>query len=475
MAMFAILTWPFAIIAIFRKWGMAIAVIVGLIGAYLLLPTETAIDLPLLPALDKNSIPSLFVLFLGIAFVRPSKDQLRDGVVLPGWLPRTPLISILMFMLVFGAILTGLTNGESIAAGPRRLPGLTIYDALSGAMLACMILIPVLLARKFLGHPDQHLKLLIILSVAGMIYSLPTLYEVRMSPQLNRMVYGFFPHSWQQHIRGDGFRPIVFLSHGLWLGIFLALSALATVALTRVHTSGSKIWYWFCALWLAGTLLLSKNLGASVIFFVLLPVVWFFGVRLQLLSAAIIAAIVLTYPILRGNDLVPTNQLVSLAQNVSAERAGSLQFRFVNEDIVMDKAQRKPIFGWGGWGRQRVYDDRGRSAVTLDGRWVIVIGTGGWIRYLAEFGLLTLPILLLWRRRNKLGVTLTTSCLAILLAGNTVDLLPNSSLTPVTWILAGALIGRLEIGRDRLESGQSNEMPVATTSDQGGSYTRFRR
>ena len=99
-----------------------------------------------------------------------------------------------------------------------------------------MALLPLILARKFLARPTEHRTFLIVLCTSGLLYSLLALYEVRMSPQLNNMVYGFFPHSWRQHIRGNGFRPLVFLEHGLFLGIFLSTTVLAAFGLARIPT-----------------------------------------------------------------------------------------------------------------------------------------------------------------------------------------------------------------------------------------------
>lgn len=82
-----------------------------------------------------------------------------------------------------------------------------------------------------------------------------------------------------------------------------------------------------------------------------------------------------------------------------------------------------------------------------DGYWVIIIGQGGWVRYIGEFGLMTLPMLFLFLRRRDLNISRETAVLSMLLAGNMIDLIPNSGQTPITWLIAGALWGRLELGR----------------------------
>ena len=45
--------------------------------------------------------------------------------------------------------------------------------------------------------------------------------------------------------------------------------------------------------------------------------------------------------------------------------------------------------------RQRLdlfFDEEGRDISVTDGQWVIIFGLGGWLRYLAEYGLMTAPM-----------------------------------------------------------------------------------
>ena len=82
-----------------------------------------------------------------------------------------------------------------------------------------------------------------------------------------------------------------------------------------------------------------------------------------------------------------------------------------------------------------------------DGRWIITIGQFGLFGFVAEFGLLILPV---FRAASALGAAkskrdrIYLAALALILAVNIVDLLPNAGLIPWTWLLAGALLGRAE-------------------------------
>ena len=478
-ALFVLYSYPLVVVILFQQYRLSVALTVSVVGGYLLLPGQIGHNLPLLPTLDKILIPSASALIMTLVVL--NRKTLSDRVstiqtaaeqnVLPGWIPRTNITRLFLLMIFGGAFMTTVTNGDSLLYGPRFLPALSIRDALSAVMTIAGGLLPFLLARKLLAHPDSHRTVLLILAIAGLLYSLPALYEIRMSPQLNRMIYGFFPHSWVQHIRGNGFRPIVFLDHGLRLGIFLAGAISASLLYVRLGRDQSRWFYLGAALWLLATLVLAKTLGALAIAMAFIPVVLFFGVRLQLLAAAMIALVVLTYPMLRGVGFVPVEQITTFAEKIDVRRAGSLRFRLDNEDILLEKANQRPAFGWGGWGRNRVYNDVGRDLSVTDGSWIIIAGQGGWVRYIAQFGLLTLPIILLALNRRRYQISLATSGLAIVLATSLLDLIPNSGLTPVTWLMAGALMGRLEL--QRIEQGSTQTVPVLEPG-QTSRYSRAR-
>jgi len=203
-------------------------------------------------------------------------------------------------------LLTALTNGDRLVYDWRVLPGLRLYDGLAFALTGLTMLVPLLLGRKFFAHPDRHALLLKILVAGGMAYSFLVLYEVRMSPQFSTMVYGFFPHDWRQHFRGGGWRPVVFMEHGLQRTLFVATVALAAFGAWRSLTTGRRSLYLLAGVWLLATLILSNSLGATVIALFFLPFLLMASYRMQVLCAATIAAIVVLYPMLRSADIIPT-------------------------------------------------------------------------------------------------------------------------------------------------------------------------
>lgn len=473
LASFALFAWPLVVIVLFNKLAIPRALTVSVVAGYLLLPLEPRYDLPLLPPYDKNTAVLLPALLMAIMMSR--RPEMHGGPPVlsgrPGWLPQSKLLRVCFFAILAGALLTVLTNGDALTFPRRTLPGLRPYDAGSTILSSLIALLPFVLARKYLARPEDVAMLLTVLAVAALAYSLPTLWEVRMSPRLNAQVYGFFPHDWRQHLRAGGYRPVVFLEHGLRLGLFLAIGMIALAIVTRLGREARRSLGIAGLLWLLATLVLSKNLTAFLIVCLLLPVALATRARTQLLVAAVLAGTVLIYPMMRATGLVPVQTVTSaIASFADSDRLGSLTYRLANEDILLEKANDRALFGWGGWGRARVYDEQGRDISTTDGTWIIQFGENGWVGYLARFGLLTFPILLLAFRRDDEPVSLATSGLAVVLAANLLDLLPNSGLTPLTWLMAGALAGRLEVRT--AEDPQAEGRPVPATRTGALPYRR---
>lgn len=470
ISMLAVLSWPVVVFWFFANRSPATAVTASILGAYMLLPRNFSIELPAVPSLDKNSIPALAAVLAAALLIKgPRLQALPPDMIMPGLWPRSRAVRILFVLMLIGSIASVLTNGDVLRYGARVLPALRPYDAAAFLGSTLFVLLPFLLARKYLAHPEAQKILLIGLVVAGLLYSLPALYEVRMSPQLSRMIYGYFPHDWRQHLRAGGFRPVIFLEHGLWLAIFFCGSFLAALSLWRSSSGRNRTRFLIASAWLFMTLVLSKGVGALGIGLLLGAMILFLPIRLQVMSVAVISAGLLVYPMLRGAGLVPTEAVLSLAASIDPEREGSLRYRLDNEDILLDKANQRPAFGWGGWGRNRVFNAEGEDESVTDGYWIILIGIRGWIGYLAQYGLLLIPMIFLSLRWKKLALTPATAGLAMALTANMIDLIPNGTLTPVTWLLAGALAGRLELGRIAEATGET----VPTTAlPRRNAYTR---
>ncbi|GGL56292.1 hypothetical protein [Wenxinia marina] len=439
LAYLALIAWPAVSAVFFARMTPGRALITSLVVGYLLLPPQPAgIDLPLLPPLTKETIPSLAALVLALIHA-PQRTSL---------VPEGRVGRVLVAVFVLSPVVTALTNSEPVGWGTFHLPGLGLRDMLAMIVQQSILIMPFLLGRALLAEADSQRDILMAFFVGGLVYSLPMLVEIRLSPQINIWVYGYFQHVFEQMMRGDGFRPLVFLYHGLWAAFFAMTSVVAAVALARAETSRRSVALWGAALYLFAVLVLCKSLASLLYAVALVPLVAVAGAKIQIRLAALLACLAIAYPVLKGTQLVPEDRLLAAARAVDDDRAASLEFRFAQERILLERAEMKPLFGWGSWGRNHEHDSRTGAILTVtDGRWVILIGIHGWIGFLAEFGLLALPILTLARRSwgaDPDQLPPFTAPLVLLLGINLADLIPNATITPLTWMMAGAVLGFAE-------------------------------
>ena len=428
--------WPVISALIFRRLPPGRAIIACVLVAYLFLPPPPAgFDFPLLPPLTKETIPNLVIILACLILYR---GQIK-------LLPDTLTGKILVLVFVCSPMATVLTNGEPVFFGPLGLPALLLREGFSTMIQQFMLISPLLLARNFLRTADDQRDILKAIFVGGMVYSVLMLIEVRLSPQLNLWIYGYFQHNFDQMIRFGGFRPIVFLYHGLWVSFFAMTAAVAAIALARGSVSRVALGFWAAACYLLVVLVLSKSLGAIIYGLVLIPMVAVLSARMQIRVAALLAFTALAYPVFKGADLVPQEVMLQQAEQIDQDRANSLRFRFQQETILLDRADEKPLFGWGLWGRNHIWDGVTSQILTVtDGRWIILIGVLGWVGFLAEFGILALPIILIWRKTGQGEMSPWIGPMCLMLGINLIDLIPNATLTPLTWLLAGAILGYAE-------------------------------
>ena len=462
LAYLVLLIYPAVAATLFVRLPPARALIWSLLLAYLFLPPAPAgFDFPLMPPITKDTLPNITV-FIACLLLIPGRLSI---------LPQNRIARALMLLFILSPIATVLTNREPVSFVIGELPGLRITDALALSINQAILLLGFMMARPLLQTAETQRDLLAAIFICGMVYSFPMLVEVRLSPQINLWVYGYYQHLFEQSMRGGGFRPVVFLFHGIWVSFFAMTAALAAFALWRNDRSKSEIFapvatvisdqstrvkfgakrlplYVFAAFYLIGVLILTKTLAPLLYFILLAPLICFATSKTQMRIAIVLAFVAFTYPMLKGADIVPSQAILAQAEKVSAERANSLKFRFENEDRLLERAREKPLFGWGSWGRNHLHNAVDGTILTVtDGRWIITYGVYGWLGYLAEFGLLSIPLLLLWREAriaDPKDFSNFIGPLSLMLAINLFDLLPNATLTPITWIISGALLGYAE-------------------------------
>jgi hypothetical protein len=430
--------WPLISMAIYRRLPVARATIWSILGAYLILPVGTTVDPPLFPPLDKVTIPNFAAFFI---------CRFMLGRSVP-FSPRLRWERGLMLVYVSSPFITAFGNSDAIVAGPRTIAGMDYYDALSDVIRQSLFILPFALGRHFLNAPEHSFAIMRALVIAGLVYSVPMLFEARMSPQLHNWIYGYFPHSFAQQMRGEGFRPVVFLGHGLWIAFFAMTSLAAVTMFWRLRLAIRGFSAAPLVAYMGIVLLFCKSLASTVYAGALVFFIRFLSPRYQLRIACLLVLVVIAYPLLRAADLFPVNEIKEAAAAISAERSESFQFRLNNEELLLAHVRTRALFGWGSWGRNRVYDtETGKDLTVTDGRWIIVMSQYGWVGYIAEFGLLALPVirsLKTFRLTPDSRDRVTLTALTLILAISVVDLLLNASVTPWTWLIAGALSGRYE-------------------------------
>ena len=438
-ALFMLAAWPVVTIMLFRGLPQQRALLASLIAGYLLLPgTAAAFDLPIVPPLNKMNLPALMCL---VCMLQLNPEDNRHLI------PRSRIAQALIVIFLLVPFATAATNSAPVSWGRFQVQAVSYKDALGLTMQQFFTILPMLLARRYLSTDDGLRNLLKALVIAALAYTPLMLIEVPLGPILHEKLYGFQQSLPFQAIRGDTFRPVVFLQHGLWVAFFLMTAAAAAWSLWRSGGEDRQRWL-AAALVLTFMLVVIKSFGALLMMLTLLPVLLIRGRRLQVYAAFGIAAFCILYPLLKSAGLIPHEAILTQIAQFSEERAYSLQFRFENETQLLERALDKPWFGWGSWARNHIMDPVTGYLLTItDGHWVIAFGVFGVVGFAAEFGLLMLPIFMLWRAgitRDPDRFEPIAATLALLLAVNIFDLLPNATLTPITWMIVGALIGYVE-------------------------------
>lgn len=425
----ALLGWVPLGAALFVVLPARRAMLASYLLGWLLLPMA-GVPLPGLPDFTKMTAAGLAAFVGAVVF-----DGGRFASLRPRWFD----IPMVLWCVVPAA--SSLSNG------------LGIYDGLS-AMYGQVVDwgIPYLMGRLYITDLPAMRDLAMAIFIGGLIYVPLCLYEVRMSPQLHNMVYGFHQHSWLQVRRLGGWRPTVFMQHGLAVGMWMTAAALV----------GSWLWYagrqrvlWRVPMtvWLpvlGGTAVLCKSLGALGLLFMAGPLM---VASKWLRTTVLLWALALTpivYMGVRATGMWAGEGLVEIAEAVAGDdRAGSLRFRMRNEDYLVDHALQSPLLGWGGWGRNRPAH-MGDEAVT-DGLWVIALGKNGLVGLAFWTLAMMLPVWLTLRRYPvrtwRDPWVAAPVAVAVMLLLYMLDCLLNAMLNPIFVLAAGGALNTATLRR----------------------------
>ncbi len=421
--------WIPVVLGLFARLRPHRAVIAGFLLAWMFLP-QYSFPMPGLPDYSKVSAASLGILLATAVFYPQAFRSFRlrpvDG-------PMIAWCSLPLF--------TALSNG------------LGAYEGLSAVLDRIFLWgVPWFIGRIYFNDPGHLRDLALGIFIGGLIYMPFCLFEVAMSPRLHRIVYGFHPHLFGQAKRGGGWRPVVFMEHGLMTAMWMTSACLCGLTLLAgggwrglaARVKPALGW----AAWgaLAATTVLCKSAGAM--FLLVLGTGIFFSAR-ALKSRwpfLLLLLLPLLYMSLRGTGAWSAQNLVNLsARAANAERAGSLEFRIQNENVLVDKARLRPWLGWGRYRRSYVRDENDVIVSVPDGLWVLALGRDGLLGLTAMTMTLILPCLLFLRRyppaRWRQPEVAAMAGLPILIALFMIDNLFNNMFNPTMLLAGGGMAG----------------------------------
>lgn len=429
-------TWPLVVWWLLTRYSAQQAIFISITAATLLLPSGFSIDPPLVPPLDRDTITSLSLVTL-LFLLRK-----RFRIFLPG-LPTKIIIGYFVVLIISVEL-----NALPMMNGGRFLPGLTHYDALSVVIRTFLFMMPFFLGRYFLSNIKDTEVVFKGLVLMALLYTLPMLIELRLSPQFQNWVYGFSSASFLQQMRGEGYRPTVFYGHGLGLAFWMSTSLIAAYALFKnkvrfALTSTSKI-----VIYLFVILILCKTWSALAYAICAMYAISRLTPSKQVKWSLLLAGLILLYPVSKTMDIFPDKEIVSSIKDYSPERAQSLEFRFENEDMLLTHALEKPFFGWNGWGRNRVYDSYGKDISVTDGKWILEFGINGGVGFVFYYLILLIPLVYAAKTVNYIKEPkdkVYFGALALILAICIIDSIPNTGMGATHLLLAGALLGQAEL------------------------------
>ncbi len=352
--------------------------------------------------------------------------------------------------------------------------GLGAYDGLSAAIgRLTMWGAPYYLGRIYFNSREALEDLALGFFLGSVLYMPLCWYEIVMSPRLHRIVYGFHPHSFSQAKRGGGWRPVIFMQHGLMNSMWMVSGFLSGFTLLYSRRLAERLPQ-FKSLWplillfLFITILFLKSTGALIL--MLLGIVVIIATIKTRQPALLLALLILPllYAGTRATGTWDGQSLIDAAASIaSSERTGSLEYRIKNETVLSAHAWMRPWLGWGEWGRSFVRDEMGEIISVPDGLWILAFGKSGFIGLVALQLLFFIPPILFLKRFppsrwNEPPVTAILA-LPLLLTLFALDNLMNDMFNPLMMILAGAMTG-LHLNSDREDSAANPQSQAATPS-----------
>ncbi len=419
-------SWFPIVIYLFIRFPPQRALVISFVGAWLFLPLAD-FKLPGIPIIYDRMSATCLAIFLATFLY--NLDRFRSFKF--SWLD----IPIVIWCLCPFA--SSMTNG------------LGAYDGFSSLISRSMDWgAPYFIGRLYLNNFSGLRQLAVGIFIGGLVYIPCCLFEIATHVNLHGLIYRFTVRA--ADIRYGGYRPSVFQRNGLVLGTWMMFASLMGIVLWRTKTVRQilNIPVSWLVVALVVTFILVKATGAAVLLLVALAIVltgmWY---NTGLLMWIFLGGIFI-YLFLGVIGDFPGQQIIDfLGHFFDPDRLQSLGFRFLNENMLSEKARERILFGWGGFGRNLLYKEGGYAITITDSLWIIAFGQNGLVGLISVFTTLLLPVLSFWFfyppiTWSQTSVTITAA-FAVGLAMHAMDNVLNAFYNPIFIMGSGGLVGIL--------------------------------
>jgi hypothetical protein len=419
-------------------------IILLILGAFLFLPMSSIKIHGLPPGLNKTTVVAFAIfsgeILSGVKAKFPLKNSFYD------------LPNIIYCFVV--PLASSLSNG------------LGLYDGVSDIVTRVFTWGVFFWAgRRYFGTPSSMRALTTAMMIGGLIYIPFILFELRMSPMLHKKIYGFFSGSFHQAIRYGGYRPVVFMPHGLVVSIWISATTTITFWLWRTKEI-TKAWKLPASLaWVALVVSTVLCKSANGIIFMFLGIITYFIFNRTHSSKPLrwLLLIIPIYFYLRLSGVISVAQIGTfMARYIDPERLDSLLVRVSQEDFFGARALLHPLFGWGWMDRAWPVDQAtgAKLVQVVDSIWIITFGSSGFLGLASCYLSLGLgPLLVLagskkYKRPNESNTqpyAIDAVILSIVVAFFLIDSMMNSALPPIIILCSGALVTYHQRGKNYIE------------------------
>ncbi len=431
-AQLVMILWIPIVFYLFKRFPPYQAIINSFIIAWLFLPQRAGFTFSGLPEYDRISATCLGVILCILTFkVKPPSQFKLTWIDIP------------IITCSISPFFSSITNG------------LGLYDGLSTGLSRIIVYaLPYFVGRIYLSNLKILSNFTKSILISGLVYVPLCLIEIRMSPQMHKWVYGYGGIlDFSQSIRYGGFRPSVFLNHGLGVGMWMMAVTLIAFWLWQSKVI-KKVWgvpMKLIIIVLVITFILIKSTGAyGYLLFglIILFSAKFWRFSFPLLGLSLLICLYL-FIASTGQLTVPRINAMSstLSQVFPQQRVQSLSFRWENEYYLARRALKQPLFGWGGWGRNRIHVETNSGELVdvsvTDSLWIISYGINGFLGLVSVFCVMLVPpIYFFFKYPAKLWFKPGVDSMAVLnvvLVLYALDCTFNNQFNPVFILISGAI------------------------------------